>query len=150
MVSHAAGACGELAGPLAARWFRLGFRFTLGCLEFEIEGHCGADEILQGRLIDLLAFVDVDGASDIPLEAGVEETGRVLQRSSLGEGHLDDALVRLSRADDAVAGEDGSPHELPLFDDLRVCLVDDCAEFREHFPAPVAKFVDPCVDEDRG
>ena len=31
-----------------------------------------ADEILQGRLIDLVAFVDVDGAPDIPVEAGVE------------------------------------------------------------------------------
>src|SRR5215467_5044599 len=38
----------------------------------EIERHCSADEILQGRLIDLVAFVDVDGAPDIPFEAGVE------------------------------------------------------------------------------
>ena len=34
-------------------------------LELEIERHCSADQILQGRLIDLLAFVDVDGAPDI-------------------------------------------------------------------------------------
>jgi hypothetical protein len=38
----------------------------------EIERHGSADEIFQGRLIDLVAFVDVDGAPDIPLEAGVE------------------------------------------------------------------------------
>jgi hypothetical protein len=38
----------------------------------EIERHGSADEVLQGRLIDLVAFVDVDGAPDIPLEAGVE------------------------------------------------------------------------------
>jgi hypothetical protein len=48
---------------------RLGFRLALA---LEIEGHCSADEILQGRLIDLFAFVDVDGAPDIPVEAGVE------------------------------------------------------------------------------
>src|SRR5438105_2544930 len=41
-------------------------------LALEIERHCSADEILQGRLIDLVAFVDVDGAPDIPVEAGVE------------------------------------------------------------------------------
>ncbi len=44
------------------------------CLGFalEIERNCGADETLQRRLINLIAFVDVDGAPDIPLEAGVE------------------------------------------------------------------------------
>ena len=54
-------------GPLAAR--SPGLRLALA---LEIERHGSADEILQGRLIDLVAFVDVDGAPDIPLEAGVE------------------------------------------------------------------------------
>ena len=76
-----------LAGLLAAR--PPGLRLALAR---EIERHGGADEILQGRLVDLVAFVDVDGAPDVALEAGVEETGRVLQRSSLGEGQLDDLL----------------------------------------------------------
>jgi hypothetical protein len=48
---------------------RLGLRLALA---LEIERHCRADEILQGRLIDAVAFVNVDGAPDIPLEAGVE------------------------------------------------------------------------------
>jgi len=55
-------------------------------------------------------------------------------------------LVRLSRADDAAVGPDGSPHPLPLFDDLRVCLVYDFAHFRERLPAPVPKFLDLLVD----
>ena len=55
----------KLAGSLAARLPRLR-------LALEIERHCSADEILQGRLIDLVAFVDVDGAPDSPVEAGVE------------------------------------------------------------------------------
>lgn len=51
------------------------FRYSLGLeLALEIERHRSADEILQGRLIDLVAFVDVDSAPDIPLEAGVEQT----------------------------------------------------------------------------
>ena len=57
----------KLVGPLAAR--SPGLRLALA---LEIERHCSADEILQGRLIDLVAFVDVDGAPDIPVEAGVE------------------------------------------------------------------------------
>src|SRR5438105_1907943 len=48
---------------------RLGLCFAFA---LEIERHCRADEILQGRLIDLVAFVDVDGSPDIPFEAGVE------------------------------------------------------------------------------
>ena len=55
------------SGPLAAR--PPGLRLALA---LEIERHCSADEILQSRLIDLVAFVDVDGAPDIPVEAGVE------------------------------------------------------------------------------
>ena len=57
----------RLVGPLAAR--SPGLRLALA---LEIERHGSADEILQGRLIDFVAFVDVDGAPDIPGEAGVE------------------------------------------------------------------------------
>jgi hypothetical protein len=57
----------KLVGPLAAR--SPGLRLAL---EMEIERHWRVGKILQGRRIDLVAFVDVDGASDIPGEAGVE------------------------------------------------------------------------------
>jgi hypothetical protein len=70
----------------------------------------------------------------------------ILQGSSLGKCHLDDLLVRLSRADDAAVGPDGSPHPLPLFDDLRDCLVYDFTHFRERHPAPVPKVLDLLVD----
>src|SRR5580692_6218509 len=62
----------KLVGPLAggSPGLRLGLRLVLA---LEVERHCGADEILQGRLIELVAFVDVDGAPDIPVEAGVEK-----------------------------------------------------------------------------
>ena len=45
----------KLVGPLAAR--SPDFWVTL-----EIEPHCRADQILYGRRIDLVAFVDVGGA----------------------------------------------------------------------------------------
>ena len=63
-------------GPLAARspGLRLATCRPVAwlALALEIERHCSAEEILQGRLIDSVAFVDVDGAPDIPFEAGVE------------------------------------------------------------------------------
>ncbi len=58
----------QLLGPLPAR--SPGLRPGLAP---EIERHCSTDEILQSRLIDLVALVDVDGAPDIPVEAGVEQ-----------------------------------------------------------------------------
>ena len=61
----------KLAGPLAARSPGPGLGLTLA-LELEIERHCSADKLLQGRLIDLSAIVDVDGAPDIPVETRVE------------------------------------------------------------------------------
>jgi len=56
-----------LVGPLAAH--SPGLRLAL---EMEIDRHCSADEIPQGRLIDLVALVDVDSAPHVPFEAGVE------------------------------------------------------------------------------
>ena len=61
------GSAMKLLGPLAVR--SPGLRLALA---LDIERHCRADEILQGRLVHLFAFVDVDGAPDIPIEAGVE------------------------------------------------------------------------------
>jgi len=55
-------------------------------------------------------------------------------------------FLYVSGADDAAVGPDRSPHPLPLFDDLRVCLVYDFAHFRERLPAPVPKFLDLLVD----
>src|SRR6185437_404919 len=98
--------------------------------------------------------MNVDGAPDIPVEAGVEQTRGVLQRSSFGKRQLDHVLVRLSGAHDAAVGEDRCSWArrfcpLPLFHDLRVCLVNDCAHLRERLRAPVAKFLDPLVDSCR-
>src|ERR1700748_516366 len=110
----------SLIRPLAAGAGR--FRLVLA---LEIERHGSEDEVLQRRLIDLVAVVNVDGAADISVETGVEQAGRVLQRSTLGECHLDDALVRLPGADDAAVRTDRRPHQLPLLDHLGVCSVYD-------------------------
>src|SRR5262249_43249899 len=117
-------------------------------LEMHIERHRRADKCPQGRLVDLLVFVDVDRASDISLEARVEQASGVLQCGSFGKCHLDGVLVRLSRADDACVRPDGSS-PLPLFHHLSVRLAYDRSYFRECFPAPIPKFPDSLVDQSR-
>jgi hypothetical protein len=60
----------KLVGPFATRSPGLSL-----ALAFEIERHCSADEILlqaSRPLHRLVAFLDVDGAPVIPVEAGVE------------------------------------------------------------------------------
>ena len=110
----------------------------------EIESHCFPDEFLQRGVVDLVLFPDVDGAPDLPLEAGVEQARRIPQRSALEERQLDDGLVGLAGADAPVAGPDRRSgtrgfRPLPLLDDLGIGLPDDPADVAERLAAPVAE-----------
>ena len=138
--------CGVKLGDwLFARWFGLGFG-----LVFQVEGDGGKDKFFQGGPVDLVGFMDVNGAADVAIEAGVEEAGRVFERCSFGEGQLDDTIVGLAGADDAAMGEDGSSAPLQLFDDLGVGVVDELADLGECRSAPVAKRFDLLIDECSG
>src|SRR5213076_3238171 len=68
--------------------------------------HRGADELLEGSCVDLLAFAEVDRTPGVAFQAGIEELLRVLDGGSAKEGELHDLLVRLPRADAAVMGPD--------------------------------------------
>ena len=83
-MNRAAGPAVKLAGPLAggSPRLRLGLRLVLA---LEIERHCGADEILQGRLIDLVAFMDVDGAPGVALEAALKRPEGSSSETPLGK-----------------------------------------------------------------
>src|SRR5262245_51571468 len=74
---------------------------SAGC----IEGDRGTDERLERTRFDLLPLMDVNRAPYVPVEARVEELGRVLQRSPLGEGQLHDRLVRLRSEERRVGKE---------------------------------------------
>src|SRR5258708_6616330 len=102
-----------------------------------VEGDRLADEPLEGGRVDFFTFVDVDRAANVSVETRVEETGRVLQRSALGEGKLHHLLVGFARAEDAVVRPNGSAHPLPLLDRVRVGFLDELAHSAEGFPAPV-------------
>src|SRR5580765_3336518 len=119
-----------------------------------VEGDRLANERLEGGLVNVFSFVDVDRAAYVAVEARVEETARILQRRALGEGQLHDVLVGLTSADDAVV----RPHRsagfgwfdpLPLLDDVRVCVLDERAHSAEGLPPPVPEFGDSFRDERR-
>src|SRR5690606_10889040 len=98
------------------------------------------------------ALADVDRAAHVALEARVEEPGGVLQRRALRERELDDGLVDLAGADDAVVRPDGRARTgrldpLPLLDDVGVRFVDERAHAGQGLPAPVAELGDALGDE---
>src|SRR2546422_1103688 len=99
--------------PLGLRFLR---RFRLART---VEGDRLANERLEGGLVNFFSFVDVDRAACVSVETRVEETGRILQRRSPGEGKLHDILVGFASADDAVVRPNRSAHPLPLLDDVR-------------------------------
>src|SRR5919198_1202898 len=122
----------------------------------EILRHRGLDQGFERLSIEHLSLPDVDGATRVSLETGVEEPLRVLQRGTPGEGQLDDLLVGLSRADDPSVGPNGHAHwvagldPFALLHDLRVRLVDHAADLRQGLGAPTTERLDPRVDETRG
>src|SRR5919108_6467020 len=129
---------------LRSRWPVL----SAGC----VEGDRGTDERLEGARVDLLPLMDVNRAPYLPVEARVEELGRVLQRSPLGEGQLHNRLVRLASADDAVVRPHRSAqirrlHPLHLLEDVRVCLFDELAHPAQSLPPPVPKLDDSFVNQ---
>src|SRR5215510_9627177 len=130
----------RLVGSLASRsWAR---RLVLAR---EIKRHCSPDQILEGRLIDLVAFVDVDRAPCISLKAGVEETVWILQRRAVKEGKLHNILVGFARADHAIVRPNRSAgvgwfDPLPLLDDVGVCFLYKRAHSAEGFAAPIVEF----------
>src|SRR5207244_1817937 len=104
-------------------------------------------ERLEAGLVNFFSFVDVDRAAYFSVENRVEETGRIFQGRALGEGKLHDILVGFASADDAVVRPNRSAHPLPLFDDVRVCILDELAHYAEGFPAPVPEFGDSFRDK---
>src|SRR5206468_10316098 len=116
-----------------------------------VGGHRRADELLEGRLVDLLAFAEIDRTPCLSFQAGVEELLRVLDRGSAKEGELHDLLVRLARADAAVMrpyrGASGFRLlPFPLLLDVGVGLVDQLPDLCEGLSSPIPQLFDPLAD----
>jgi DNA-binding MarR family transcriptional regulator len=114
-----------------------------------IQGNGGTNESSESLLVNLVAFVEIDGAPDIAFQARVEQARRVFERRALREGHLHHALVGLARANDPIVRPHGGPSPLPLLDHLGVGFLDESTEPSEQLTSPVAKLPDPPVDQRR-
>ena len=86
------------------------------------------------------------GAAIMRIETGVEEARWIGQRGAPGERERDLALIDLARTDGTRVGPDGRLEPFQFFMNLRVCLVNDLANTREHLATPVAKLMDLCFD----
>src|SRR5947209_15376564 len=107
----------------------------------------GANERLQRLLVNRVAFVDVDGAPDITVEARIEEARGIIERGAFGEGQFHDAFVRLAGADDAVMLPHRNAAPLPFLDDFGIGLLDEAADVRQRLAAPIAELLDPSIDQ---
>src|SRR5262249_12091006 len=106
-----------------------------------------ADERFERRGVDAVTFVKINRATHVALEARVEELGRIFQLGAFGERDLDDAFVGFAGADHAVVIPRWHASPLPLFGHAGIGLFDQGANLREGLAAPVAKLVDPRVDQ---
>src|SRR5438876_5804914 len=106
----------------------------------------GTDEILQSTLINLIALEKIDRSSRVAFEARVEELVRIWEARPVGKGKLHLTFAGVVDRDYSVVRPHWASHPLPLFEDLRVCLVYDFADFRKRLAASVLKFLDLLVD----
>ena len=113
-----------------------------------IEGNRPANKRLEGGLVNLFSFVDVNRPAHLPVEARVEETGRVGERRALGEGEFHDALVGLAGAEDAVVRPHRRAHPLPFLDDIRVGLLDELGVAHTLVDAERARAIEPGLNPD--
>src|SRR4029077_685144 len=93
--------------------------------------------------------MEIDRAPGVAFKAGVEQTGRVLERGALGESQLHDALVRLAGADQSIVRPHRNASPLPLLDHFGVRLLDESADIGERLAPPVVQFLDPRIDQPR-
>jgi hypothetical protein len=116
-------------------------------LSFGVQLDCSADYLLEGRFIDLDALMQIDGAPCVAIQAGIEDTLRVFDRSALRESQLYMSLIGFAGADDPAVTPDWNSPPLPFFGNLRVCLCDQLADVGKRLAAPVAELCDSLGDQ---
>jgi hypothetical protein len=85
--------------------------------------HSFTNQRFQSWFSDLVALGEIDGSRGFGIQTGVEESGRIFQRSAFEEIQLHMVLERTRRADKSIACVNrGVP--FPLLSDLRRGLQD--------------------------
>ena len=121
--------------------FRFLFRFGF------VESDSRSDEGAQGRLVEFLAFREIDSTTGAAFETGVEQLGRVRKRSTFGEGHLDHRFVGFAGADHAFAFPDRNSAPLPFLNDGGLGCEHYQSELAENVASPIAEIADSLVDQ---
>ena len=116
-----------------------------------VQGDRSLHQCLEGAGVELRALVEVDRPPGVPVEARVEQPGRVGERGAPGERELDLVLVGLTGADDPGVRPRRDPRArrlgpLPLLDDVGVGRLDELAHPAQDLAAPVAELGDAFVD----
>src|SRR5919197_1425422 len=119
-------------------------RWTISILYVSNEGAVRFNEFLQ-------ALGSIPPATLTQRLADLENAG-ILERGAPEEGELDDAFVGLAGTDPAVVRPDrraraGGLRPLPLFDDVRVCFLDEAPHLAQRLAAPVVQLGDSRVDQ---
>src|SRR5438067_6827417 len=107
--------------------------------------YCGADQLLQRRLVNGVALRQVDRTRSLGLESPVEEMVRIRQAGALEEVDFDVVFESADRADVPI----GAPERdvpLPFLFEAGVSGIDDLAQPCHPFAAPVGKPGDVLVD----
>ena len=111
-----------------------------------ILGYRGSNQIFQRRLVDLVAFMEVNRSRFLCIEPCIEEPARVRKICALEEVHLHISLESTHRYNQPVVRKHrGAP--LPLFGNLGISFVDDLTKPGYRFAAPVRQFRDLFVDK---
>ncbi len=90
--------------------------------------------------------MQIDGATGVAFQAGIEQFGRVFQRRAFGKGQLDLGLVGLAGAEDAIVRPDRNA-PLPLLDHRRVGLLEERADMGERLAAPIVQGLDLFINQ---
>lgn len=105
---------------------------------------------MKSHLVKTAALFKVDGASDCPVQTGVEQPLWVTQGSAFGEGQLDLVPVGFASANDAKARPDGNARRirrlfpLGLFHDLRIGRQDQRSDTGQHVGPPIVGLRSRC------
>src|SRR6266536_2168148 len=110
------------------------------------------NECLQGRGVDGVTLVEIDGTNRLAVQTRVEEALRILQLGSFWKRQPHRVLEDLAYADDAVVGPDGDSLgagrllPLHLFDYAGVGAPDQSPQLTQPLTPPAAGLPDDGID----
>ncbi len=130
---------------MSGSWEALG-RGDLLRFASQAEGNGRADEVLQRLVARRIVFEEIDGATLVSLELGVEKSLGIGKSRPVVKGQLGFAFVDPTDAENTVALPHRRAHPLPRLDHLGINSEDGRAKVSQLGTAPVGEFRDVGID----